>query len=398
MNELKIYEKKDSDFYTLLIAFFFSIPSINKIISTIIPFLSGTFMVFCYFCIITIFSFYVFFRNSLFSLNRFNIFVIFFLIIVYIKTSFQDALSSVSFVVFFIYVLLPLFFQNIKINVDLFIKMGMVFPFWGVFFYDKIFIVNLNSIGMGASYVFLFPVVCSITYFCKIPKKNIFFTIISILNFIYLFEILFHGSRGAVLCIMIFFFLLFVFTKKEENGLILKSYKTFFLSILSLFFIIFLIDNIVFFNHILQSYNLQIEAIDKVIRMQQMNDLSNGREKLQAVVINDFLNEPWLGHGLSTVNYFHPKINYPHNFLLQMLYDLGILGSAPLIFFIVRGLIIWKNKCTKDEYILFLCLFSSSIPCALFSGDLWKNALLWMTLGFLISFNQKKDSIQLSEI
>lgn len=391
MRFTNLFQNNDS-FLTILSSLFFCIPAFNKVVTSIFPELEGIFMSSCYAAVISLFCICAFMRNCVSKSIYLNLFVTIFLTLFFIVTLNQEAESSMTPSLFFVYVVFPfLFLQIFSFDVDLFIKVGMATSVLGVFFVDKIFVLTYNFMEMGTAYAFLFPVICSFIYLIKIKEKNIIMSFVALLNFVYFFEILLHGSRGVIFCVFFCFFMAYlVSVKRNGEGLYLKSYKT---AIISLFIFVILylfFDNILFVDNFLQHNNIKIEAINKMARLQQAQDLTNGRLYIQKIVIRDFFDNPWFGHGIATMNYFHSNINYPHNFILQMFYDVGIVGSVPLIFFILRGVYFWFKKCNEKEYILSICLVSSSVPGAFFSGDLWKRALLWMTFGFFMLFNMKK--------
>ena len=80
---------------------------------------------------------------------------------------------------------------------------------------------------------------------------------------------------------------------------------------------------------------------------------------------------------------------YPHNFLLQLLYDGGILLTIPVIYLVVGGILNWYKFCSEDEFTVISALLLMSVPGALFSGNLWENNRLWLSFAALIVFSAK---------
>ena len=129
---------------------------------------------------------------------------------------------------------------------------------------------------------------------------------------------------------------------------------------------------------------ISLNFIDKIIFMEQSGDISNGRELLYANTINEILEKPFFGWGCDQF-YTHHDLNYPHNFILQILYDGGLLLFFILAIPLWYGLKRFWRSCSTDEYAVFVALLFSGLFGSLFSGNLWAGASLWLLFGSLLS-------------
>jgi hypothetical protein len=135
----------------------------------------------------------------------------------------------------------------------------------------------------------------------------------------------------------------------------------------------------------LSKNGIEIEAISKMIRLQDEDgDLSNGRNYLNTLTWDGILASPLLGNGLDQFDNNYPGESYPHNFLLQILYDGGIWLFLILSPIFIRSIKFLRSR-TYNEYAMYMTLFFASVPGALFSQDLWAIPILWMFFGLSVS-------------
>lgn len=98
--------------------------------------------------------------------------------------------------------------------------------------------------------------------------------------------------------------------------------------------------------------------------------VNSGRINLWRYVFSKIeLNSIFLGNGPYK---FSSDLKYPHNIILEMLYETGILGLLSFIFFVFSTI-----KRRRD--MIFTLVFIFYLICALFSGDLNSNfQLFWI--------------------
>ena len=380
-----------NDYYSVFVCIFACIPIINKIFCSVLPSLEGLLMFSLYAVSIVFFVLWLFFNLSNFRINIYHVAVIITILVCYFSTISRDVKSTESMIELVVYVIFPfLFFPLSSINGILFVKISMFVPVIGVFFLDKIFIVDLNSsIGMGTSYVFLLPIVSTIIYFFKIKEKRTYLLLLGSLNFIYLYYVFLHGSRGTILCILLCFIFCFATKKNVNGGVTIKKLPFIVISLVIFFCFLFFFDLIFVLNDYLVSRDVHVGFLNKFIRLSYLGDLTNGRSLLTDLVVDGIKESPLVGHGVSSFMFYTGYL-YPHNFILQFFYDIGIPLTVFLIFLSLRGLYRWFLFADDDKYVFFIVVFCSSVPAAFFSGDLWKSTMLWLTISFLLCFNLKE--------
>lgn len=387
---------------TALIAYFIDIPALNAIFISLLPSLSGRLMVLMY-----LFSgllFVLFVCLSLKRKRRVNfklLILIIFVICGYLLTLVSTPYTDLNWVNFSIYTILSLLFVLLfQVNTKLLLQCIMTFTAIGFFNINAIFVTSSNlyeTITMGVSYAFMPTIIAAIVY-CFIYYKEDSFKykiingIVLIINLLYFLKIIQFGSRGVVLSLLscVLFFFCFKYDEKKEK-VCLKSYKAIILAIIFAFFVMNLWSVFEYISNLVESAGFHINAINKFFRLMDSssNDITNGRLAIYMKTINGIWQSLLWGHGYSTTQH-NLGIVYPHNFLLQLLYDGGIVLTTPIIVLSIKGAYSWYKSCTKNEYAIVVALFFMSIPGALFSGNLWENNRLWITLAVLVCFSTLK--------
>lgn len=90
-------------------------------------------------------------------------------------------------------------------------------------------------------------------------------------------------------------------------------------------------------------------AIERSTRAVSLDALSSTRLSFWQVAVREFREAPWFGHGPDYYRFITPKQDgsQPHNWLLQLLLDIGVIGAVPFIIVLarqfVRGWLIPRN-------------------------------------------------------
>lgn len=145
------------------------------------------------------------------------------------------------------------------------------------------------------------------------------------------------------------------------------------------------------------------------------NDPSSGRFSLFEVAFRLFKEHPFLGYGWQQfANYktgeFNPiapedPIRHTHNDYLQMLFDIGILGTilmyGPLIIFLWEGIRVMRyykqNKVIYRNYLLFCAALSAFFILYGAIDPVFHNPITWIILGFISSifgYCRQKDTFE----
>ena len=374
-----------SRFHTIInltVALYICSAVINFILVAAIPSLNGAAMAVLYAAVSLIL-----FASLVYNKIKMSVLQYFFFVLIaiwYMISRYVLGVSDLSEPFFIVFFVIPfLLCSIINVEIEFVIKMVLLFSCGGLFFIDKIFVVDeiISSIYMGTSYAFLTPIVASVVYFALPTKKNVFFTFLACSNIVYLGEIVLHGSRGTILGFFCACLLLFSFSKKDRD----KKYMRLILLCLLVIGIYFYFWDIVEFVYSFLSANgMRVRIIEKLIKLQMAEGVLNGRDIVYQITVDGIKEKLFLGHGISSFDYY-TNLDYPHNILLQMLYDTGIVGSLMIFIPVLVGI---RNVFLgEDKNKLFwgIFLFSISIPRSLFSGNVWEIPSLWLTLGFFIN-------------
>ena len=279
----------------------------------------------------------------------------------------------------------------LHINSQIAIKAMMFYPCFSIFRLSLIFYFTVSwkdSINMDLAYAFLIPIASNIIYLRFFYKEECFFQkfitiVLTIVNAVFLVQCVLYGSRGPILCLILL--VVFLWMIKNDNDTYSINYRKMYFSILIGFvMLISFIEILSFLEEFLASYNISVLAISKILNLSQSGDISNGRENIVNNTFSLILDRPFCGYGLDRFESVVVTSSYPHNFLLQILFDGGIallLLFSPFVYYFKKTI---KNV-SKEVFILLVVLFFTSIPGALFSQDLWNISILWLFLGTLVS-------------
>lgn len=384
------YQNKNSSrvvYESLLIALFINVPAINTIIASVIPSLSNGVMALLYLLIICLFiiNYLIYYAKRIHVEKISSVIVVSTIIVAYILTCLSIGMQ-LSVYNLIIYIFLPLLIiSKMDIDGELVIKFCTLIPLIGVPFFPMVFKQSNNSISMGLSYAFLPAVVFASSYLLVYSKENKLFTFAALIDLIYFVLIFLYGSRGVVLSGFIAVLFLWLIRKKMQY--MCDKYfviKIICISIAIIIIVIYRWQIIYSLYDFFYGNGITVEFFDKLIRLKKLGDIDNGRNYIDTVFFNEFFKRPLLGHGIKSFEYY-TGIVYPHNFIYQMLFDIGVVGSliimGPLCLSTVR---FFKRIEEYENSTLLITLICASVPGALFSGDLWLNPLLWLTYSLIL--------------
>lgn len=226
---------------------------------------------------------------------------------------------------------------------------------------------------MGISYGLLKFIIGLLVFFFYVKIKSIRLIILG--TFLsYILILLLYGSRGTILSVLLFVLLYYFIANKVR----LKS-------ILKFTFIIVLI--FISFRFYIEYTNADLFFLNKSEQLSEgNNDISNGRFSLYSDAIAGISDYPLLGQGIAA---FENNYNrYPHNFILQILYE----GGVVLLIIILHGFFKFFNKSyivkINKNNLVFICfIMCLSFTELLFSSVFWKSQIFWFLIGY-VSFNR----------
>lgn len=384
---------------SLLLAFFLNIQCLNQFLITFSTGIESV-MTLMYMGVTVLIFIFGFLTKKKHTSRLPNIYVIalFYVLMLYFFTPSSSGKPYTSFEFFFVFTVVAYLIPLLtSIDPKILVKATMLLPVPVVLRAEEIFyhnVLNSPTVSMGQSYAFLVPVTASIIYYAMYFKKESFFhkvfgLIGGAANAVFMIYLLLFGSRGPVLAMVLLVGLLLVarFPKVGSYGLSFNRGRIMIGIVVLVLFVLYFISIL----HFLQSYflgkNLSVGFIDKILRLSESGDISNGRSIIWPVVVNGFWDSPVLGNGFDLFNNTG-LYAYPHNFLFQTIYDGGLLMlsivTIPSVFKIIH-LIKVSNY---DSLILIFFLFFISVPGAMFSGDLWQQENLWLFTGMILSNNR----------
>lgn len=384
-------------FASLFLALFADIKTLNLIVIAAYPSFSGAFMTAMYAVVVIGLLLIGLFlqRRSFLKLRKSHWGICILCILWYIMTSVFIASPSVSIQFFGIFMIATFLIPGIiRIDVRTFLIALIVLPSMGVLYLDRIFygeIIETGVVSMGTCYALLIPVLGDLVYLRFYYKKeSIWIKIIMLffaaINLFYLVQMAMFGSRGPILCAVLLIMSFFVIQIGDNKRILIRKRRV----LIIIIGLIFLISS---FATILQSlqtffstFDISLNVVDKFLRLDDAGDVTNGRESLSTMAWKGIMESPLWGNGISQFNN-NTGEGYPHNFILQMLYDGGIILTLAIMAPISRSLIRKLKTVSENEFVCLMLLFFASVPGALFSGDFWNAGTLWMFFGFVLSKN-----------
>jgi O-antigen ligase len=126
---------------------------------------------------------------------------------------------------------------------------------------------------------------------------------------------------------------------------------------------------------------------------------SNGRSALWGTAWHAFTSHPLFGVGTGSFAGVDPLNLYPHNLLLEMLAELGIVGGLLVLGTIVLGASrlvgTWRTAGQQDrlDAAVVASLLVAAFANAMFSGDVTTNSAVWLALGLALGLRVRTDAV-----
>src|SRR5699024_5661168 len=227
------------------------------------------------------------------------------------------------------------------------------------------------EIDMGLSYALLPSVVAGVVHFFYFRKQANYIVKISYFINLFIFVLLIIFSiRGVILSLFVLIYALissFLIKKSKMTGKILI-----YTSLATLIVVAMKINDIILFtyNYLLQK-GIEFAALTKSVQKMQLgSDLSNGRSIIYEDVMQLVVDNPVIGKGISYYAIYSGG-RYPHNIVLQLLLETGIVLTIPIIIIILLAVKVsfssMANFKEYHEYKAFIMFaFVSSIPRLMF--------------------------------
>lgn len=293
--------------------------------------------------------------------------------------------SDLNSIQMILYVFLPALVAISKIDMHKFVRFStysslallLVFP---------TLIRDLSNEGIrqislnGTSYAVLPVFVAGLFHFTFYRKEepNLIIRLCYIIDIILGLLLITYANRGVVLSLVISVFAAVVFNQKDR----ITFRRGLFIGVLFIVAIVFIMNIqsiLLLVYNTLSKYGIELSFVNKSILLNQMQDISNGRNGIRDYVLSHVGESIVWGHGLSSI--YHNSggsIVYPHNMILQLLYDGGLILSIPIIV-LLMSMTIYLFK-GRDNNIRILILFFSvvCVPKMMMSSNVWLNPAFWL--------------------
>jgi O-antigen ligase len=330
-------------------------------------------------------------------------FIILFLIIIYYLATILFALdkTNLSYIDFIGMCVVPIVCGGLlKADYKLVLKISIFFmcisiPAFNQFFSKANVGSSYDAIAMGVSYGMLPLIASGIIHFLFFRKKtSIWMRAMYIVSFVYMINFIIMSYRGALLALVVLLLLAWFFADFGK--------KTRMKNVVSVIFIIIIAGLIILkgtnFLHglymFLDSHNIHIAFLDKTIFLSGTENVTNGRTVIWLAALREIGNSPIWGHGLTTFEYYTGYV-FPHNFILQFMFDGGLLLTFPLLFALIKSLFdVFRKYRFQDRpmFAFVLILMCVSIPRLMISAELWRVSTFWLLMGVIC--NIKMNSIK----
>lgn len=339
-------------------------------------------------------------KDSRWMVNYPLMFLLLLIISFYVGSFFSYYKPTINTFDFLSFCIIPLLIGAIvRPDYELVLRLLMVvlciaIPVFSAFFAKNNISINYNAIGLGSSYAVLPVILAGIVHYAFYRKKQGFWVyvlyLISVVFFVYFIP---NSYRGPLLSAFITLILVFVATDESR-----KIYKKLLIVGTLIAGVVFFFTNTIslidFCQAILSKFDLSVAAIDKTIILSE--DISDGRNDIYMITINLIQDSLLFGHGISSFSYFVRGIDYPHNFILQFLFDGGIVLFAGVCILVIPNFkksFMNKENLPHGKIAILILLAGIEINRALFSGDVWRIIQFWLLIGLLLNNNDNNDCI-----
>lgn len=285
-----------------------------------------------------------------------------------------------------------------KINIEKLIKFIIyIFAIMGVFLINIDFWKYEPGRRMSISYYILplfIAIVIQAMFYDKgktIKYKIIKYLIYIVIFYVYINFYIVFASRGALISILVCLLICFIASKKDRDKKILYTILGGSIIIILLLYLGNILNA---FNNILKSFNINSATIERTINLLEEENIGNGRDSLYKAAIDDIQENLLLGNGIG--EFYNEYGTYPHNIVLQLLHEGGILymifAMAPIIYSVY--LMIFSKEISNEKKYLLIFLFSVSMVRLMISYEYWKDNYFWIYLYMIFIPQTEKRSVE----
>ena len=207
---------------------------------------------------------------------------------------------------------------------------------------------------------------------------------------IYLALFFIVGSRGAIISLFAFLFILYIHS--SPNSRVYKKRILLTIGLVIVFVLLFgyIID--VVFN-LLGQRGINVLAIERLYSNlnEGYGSLDTGRSSLYSSSIDNFISSPLFGTGIGSSNNY--KI-YPHNLFLQIMEEGGLLFLILFSFLFLKGFALLLRRQTNNNFFTLLAItFCSGVIQLFFSFHYWGSFFFWSYIGLVMNSKMLNSKI-----
>lgn len=316
---------------------------------------------------------------------------------------FAPVTTTMTLTKFLMWVVLPAFFVTLDYDVELILRYSMYVSLLSVFeirslLADQSISIRFAQTSLGIIYDLLPCLVAAIFHFFYYRKKASLLTIGCYVYYaLVLLMMLPVIVRGALLSLILGLVIIFLNRPNNKVNLIRewssrKKVMVFLIALAGVAFVLNYEKILVWAYEVLQARGINFGVITKFYVYIQAGNVSDGRDVYYDIAIQNFIKSPIWGNGIETF-YAYPRdgVPYPHNYLLQFLFEGGILLAVPIAYQVFR--ILWSLFLAKIEnmntMVLLACLSVVAVIPGLFSMDVWLVPSFWMAIMCLIQLDTR---------
>lgn len=263
----------------------------------------------------------------------------------------------------------------------------LLVPFYNNWF--AVYYGDMNQANMGMMYVVINYIIAGLIHFVfyrRMSNKLVCIGYISCL--ILLIGVFTVGNRGAFLVVMLTVVFCVLNTEGFAEEKISRKKRVLVIIAAILSILIYVnFDSIIIWLYSLASkfFKTIPSFIVKMNRFVLAGDVSNGRTEPYEIAFEIIRDSPLFGIGIENFGRYY-SVNYPHNFILQLWLEGGILFAIVPTIILCQYLcnVLWKKNQDVDviaSNLFFLCLLIRF----LISLDIWTFSEFWLSIFFAVS-------------
>lgn len=283
------------------------------------------------------------------------------------------------------------FFSNINDPVifsKIYFKISLISIFI-ILFYIIFMKIDINYMSVGVDMTFALIATLFYLYVHRDTRFKMLYIVWSI-SLIVLSMV--YGNRMSLIS-MVLVFLYYIVVNDTTANIIKRIFKYITITFLGTLIIIFYKTMLDFVWNFLIARGVTSYSLYKLKYMIDNNDIdvvSSGRDTLYSFAIESIKNSYGLPKG---IGYFRANTDflYPHNFILELFLNFGIL-TFPILILGIIILIVKIKKCQKRMKFLIISLLIFSLSRLFVSSSFWMEPSLWIAFGLLYANNKEEKN------